>query len=385
MADTGRSPVQIREAGLLFPNIYNKIALCHWCLTMDIETSLALKIPIKQGESIRQWLLNLDLIRKDLKIKKNKNYLYIPIKKNISDTKFSYEVIELSFEKQPIKISQYQDLVSLPEELKTLLPTSFDIIGDIIVLKLPDPLQPYTSQIGKSLLKTHSHVKTVCSIDAVKGTYRTRPVTIIAGDKKTDTTHMEYGLSFEVDVSKTYFSPRLATERYRVASLVQPHEVVFDMFTGVAPFPLMIAKFAHPKTILGIDINPDAIQLAKRNIQNNHFNTTIEVLQEDAQNAAKVLDSLQLIPDRIIMNLPFEAFHFFPIALSLVKHQTIIHYYDMLKEEDIEKRKQQLCTIAQKQGRILDDFFIHRIKTYAPHEFYIGFDITAKRITADVA
>ena len=57
----------------------------------------------------------------------------------------------------------------------------------------------------------------------------------------------------------------------------------------------------------------------------------------------------------------------------------------MLKEKDIKKRKQQLCTIAQKQGMILGDFSVHRIKTYAPHEFYIGIDITAKRNTADVA
>ena len=352
---------------------------------MDTETSLAVKIPKKQGESIRQYLLNRDLIRKDLKIKRNTNYLYIPIKKKISDPLLSYEYQQIAFEKQPQKIAQYQDMVSLPNDLYDLLPSSFDIIGDIIVIKLSEALQPYASQIGESLLATHAQVNTVCSTDAVTGMFRTRTVTVIAGDKKTKTTHMEYGIHFEVDVSTTYFSPRLATERYRIASQVQPHELVFDMFTGVAPFPLMIAKFAHPKQIIGIDINKEAVLLAEKNIQRNHFDTLIHVYKEDAQNANKFLHELDFIPHRILMNLPFQSFRFFPIALSLIKQQAIIHYYEILKEEYINERKQQLSTIALEHGILLKEICINNIKTYAPHEFYIGFDITAKRMTADVA
>ena len=60
-------------------------------------------------------------------------------------------------------------------------------------------------------------------------------------------------------LKETYFSPRLANERKRITSLVKPGETVVDMFAGVAPFSIMIAKYANPKIIYAIDKNKDAI------------------------------------------------------------------------------------------------------------------------------
>jgi tRNA (guanine37-N1)-methyltransferase len=256
------------------------------------------------------------------------------------------------------------------------LPTSYDIIGAIILIKLPKTLLRYKTKIGESLLQAHTNIRTVCLINPVSGEFRTREITIIAGEKQTRTTHTEYGLSFTVDVKKTYFSPRLASERRRVAQLVKPGETVVDMFAGVAPFSIMIARFAAPKVVYAIDKNRDAVKLAQQNVKQNHVLETVEVISADAKDIKKILSKKT---DRIIMNLPFSAYTFFPVALSISASMVTIHYYDILSEDEIEKRISALKKIAKKQSYTFTYVAVHKIKSYAPREFYIGLDITATK------
>ena len=84
--------------------------------------------------------------------------------------------------------------------------------------------------------------------------------------------------------------------------------------------------------------------------------------------------------DQIIMNLPFSAYKFFKYALNIANNICIIHYYDMLKEDEIGKRVEFLKKIAIDNGFFLEGLDIHKIKTYAPREFYICIDITAKKM-----
>ncbi len=63
----------------------------------------------------------------------------------------------------------------------------------------------------------------------------------------------------------------------------------------------------------------------------------------------------------------------------------MIHYYNIVKEENIEKRVNSLKKISEKQNFKLVKLNVKKIKTYAPRVFYIGIDITAQKIDADVA
>ncbi|HDQ16253.1 MAG TPA: tRNA (guanine-N1)-methyltransferase, partial [Bacteroidetes bacterium] len=202
-------------------------------------------------------------------------------------------------EKKP---KSYKELVSMPEKLKEKLPTSYDVVGDIILIKLDNALLEHKNEIGNSLLNIHKNVKTVCLIEPVSGEYRTRNVEVIAGENKTETVHKEYGLKFYVDVEKTYFSPRLANERMRITKLVKKDEIIADMFTGVAPFPIMIAKKSNPKIIYGIDKNKYAIEYAKKNVVANNLLDKIELICRDSKNVKKIVREKNA--DRIIMNHP---------------------------------------------------------------------------------
>jgi tRNA (guanine37-N1)-methyltransferase len=277
------------------------------------------------------------------------------------------------------KPKSYKELLNIPDTLKNKLPTSYDVIGNILLLKLDPELTCFKSEIGNTLLKVNKNIKTVCLTKPIKGELRTRDMEIISGEKSTETIHKEFGLRFKVDVKKTYFSPRLANERKRVAELVKDGEIVLDMFAGVAPFSIMIAKYAKPKIVYAFDKNKDAVRYANDNVKINNVLDKVEVIHTDAKKSEEILNQKGVKANRIIMNLPFSSYLFFENALKLVADSCTIHYYDILKEDDIDERINDLKKLANKSKINLAKFDIRKIKTYAPREFYIGVDITAKK------
>ena len=282
----------------------------------------------------------------------------------------------MSREKRP---KSYKEIIKIPKELIDYLPTSFDVIGDIALVKIPENLLDYKKEIGKSFLKAYKNIKTVCNISPVSGELRTRSIEIIVGEEKTETIHKEYGASFKVDVEKTYFSPRLANERKKIADQVKKDEIIVDMFAGVAPFPVVIAKHAGPKAIYAIEKNKDAVDFAKENIKINKLLDKIEIIKGDAKNTYEILSKKKVKADRIIMNLPFSAYLFFEEALKIAKKECIIHYFDFLTAEELDERKVYLNEIAVNNSIQITNMFCEKVKSYSPREFYIRIDITVKK------
>src|SRR5207245_7358775 len=135
---------------------------------------------------------------------------------------------------------------------------AFDQVGHIIILKIQDSLVPKKKTIGKVLLEK---VKTAKSVfyqsSPVSGDFRTRKLELLAGEDNTQTEYKEHGCRFKVDVEKTFFSPRLSTERQRIADLISDGETVINMFGGIGMFSIVAArrKKCH---VYNIDINPFA-------------------------------------------------------------------------------------------------------------------------------
>ncbi len=346
---------------------------------MPLKKAKCIRVPIKDGEDVRKYLSENNFLREDLKISKDDKFIYFPLKDDPSLSELKdYSFIGREFQQNLKKVTSYKDLLrSLPENLKNDLPTSFDIIGDIALIKLSGELLNHKTEIGKALLNSNKHIKVVCLIDPVEGELRTRPVEIIAGEKRTKTTHKEYGLDINLDIERTYYSPRLAQERKRVSNLVEDNERIVDMFAGVAPFSIMIAKNANPKMIYAIDKNKDAIEFAKQNVKRNKVLDKIELICSDAKSIPNIVNGKA---DRIIMNLPFSAYKFFDVALEIANDCCVIHYYDIIKEEKIDERTGYLKKIAKNQNFTLSNLVINRIKTYAPREFYMCIDITAEKM-----
>jgi tRNA (guanine37-N1)-methyltransferase len=230
----------------------------------------------------------------------------------------------------------------LSEKENEELFSAFDQIGEIIIVRIPDSLLTKKKIIGEKLLE---QVKTARSVfyqsSSVEGDFRTRNLEIIAGEDNTVTEYKEFGCRFTVDVEKAFFSPRLSTERDRIANLVQEGEIVINMFGGVGMFSIIAAK--RKKCIVyNIDINPIAANLCEKNIGLNKLSGKIISLQGDA--AQIIEEQLKDKGDRILMLLPERSDEFLSSAISATKNNGIIHYYSHVHAD----KKSQAAKLSEK-------------------------------------
>jgi len=337
--------------------------------------SKALKVPLRHAEEARRYLQLQDALRHDLAITKDDTFIYFPLKQPMEGCPFGTSV-DHDFANRQERVKSYQDIVAVPVALQPLLPSSFDVVGTIALIKIPEELEAYTKGIGEAMLRANPHLSTICQIDPVAGELRTRGCRVIAGERSTETLYQEHGVRLWIDVASVYFSPRLSTERRRVAGLVKDGECVVDLFAGAAPFSIMIAKFAHPRIVYALDKNPAAVVYARRNVLSNQVNDIVEVIEGDAKDAGSLIPEKA---DRVIMNLPFLAYEFFPTALSIAADTCTFHYYDILSEDAFEQRWQQLSKIAVTAGFAVTRGTFRKIKSYSAREFYIGLDVTATK------
>jgi tRNA (guanine37-N1)-methyltransferase len=211
---------------------------------------------------------------------------------------------------------------------------AFDQIGNIIILRIPDSLLSKRKIIGEVLLEK---VKTAKSVyyqsSPVEGDYRIRKVELLAGEDKTETEYKEHGCRFKIDVEKTFFSPRLSTERERIADLIKDGETVINMFGGVGMFSIVAAK-KKKCHVYNIDINPYAAKLCTENILLNKLKGTVESIEGDA---TKIIEERLLeTGDRVLMLLPERSDEFLNSAIQSAKKNAVIHYYCHIHAEKKE-------------------------------------------------
>jgi tRNA (guanine37-N1)-methyltransferase len=220
---------------------------------------------------------------------------------------------------------------SLAAEEAECVCSSFDIIGNAVIIKIPEALIPKRSLIGKTILDEIKHVKSVfAQVSSVKGDYRLRGLEHIAGEKNTLVEYKEHGCKFKVDLNNTYFSPRLSTERLRIANLVSDYEVVTNMFAGVGTYSIIIAKIHRNCKVFNIDMNPVAVDLSNYNSSLNGVESRVISMLGDASDI--IHTKIRLQADRILMPLPEKAFEFADSAVQALKDDGgIIHYFAHIK------------------------------------------------------
>jgi len=320
-----------------------------------------------RAEPIRRKLMEKGILRRELQIRSDKKSVYFPISQRI-DLGFPVETAE--FKETDEQVTDYRVLVDIPDEFRQLLPSSYDTLGTIAIVKMADEVAPFAKQIGQAIIATQKAIKTVCLDAGVVDQFRTRNVKVVAGEKTTETVHREYGMVFKIDVAKAFFSPRLATERDIVAKQVQTGETVIDMFAGVGPFSIMIARTRRPKVVYAIDVNPDAISLMKENLTLNKVESVRPILG-DAREEIAGLDKA----DRIIMNLPHQASDFVADAIKALKAGGIIHYYEIIEDSKLGERLDQIANTARSEGRVMKELARRKVKSYSPTMNFYGLDL----------
>ncbi len=313
-----------------------------------------IRVPKNRGEQARRELIDLRVIDKDLKIKREDDDVLIPVLMYIE----GYENGVGDFEELIIDRS--------PAEILGFSP-AYEQIGDIAII---DRHEPHAQKVAQVLLK-QNRIKTVLQAEtSVIGEYRTRSVSILAGEKRTETLYRENDCRYLLDLSKVYFTPRLSTERVRIADQIQDGDKVVDMFAGVGPFSILIAKRSPGAHVIAIDKNPDAVRYLKENVKLNRVKN-VEIREGDARDAVKDISGA----DHVIMNLPHNAIGFLDAAFGVVKNGGVIHFYAISHEDDLfDGLLKKIEAAAVLSGFHIVPLDKRIVRPYAPYQFNICID-----------
>ncbi|MGY5874335.1 MAG: class I SAM-dependent methyltransferase family protein [Candidatus Thorarchaeota archaeon] len=342
-----------------------------------------LKVPDKQGETYRRGLIEVDLLDCEHRIIADEGFLFFPLSTDINEDDLQ-EILQRPIFEMGRRMFEY--VITGPKTLAEafkgdlkdteleLLPRAYDLIGDIAVLEIPKELAEHEVRIGSKFLEIHSNFSTVLAKHgAISGTTRVREYKLLAGENRTHTIHTEYGCRIAVDLAKAYFSPRLLEEHHRIAKQVENNELVVDMFTGVGPFALHIAKRCKAK-VTAIDINPEGIELLRKSIKLNKLVGSILPVVADAHQ--HVPKNYNRSVDRIIMNHPSGASDFVSDACHALRDGGVIHYYDFLGGSSPEEELTKLITkLVEQAGREVTEIHkTRRVRDSAPYEFQMVAD-----------
>ncbi len=351
-----------------------------------LQESVSLRIPKKQGEYAIQLLTKLKLLNRKLAPQIVDDVLHVPLSREPQpeerrqlDKALGKQ--SLSHEKFPPRsqtVGSLEQVLAqkLPSSIIPLVSKSFDIIGDIAIIELSPPAELYEKSIAEALMKVHKNVKTVYSkAGPITDNLRLRPLHHVLGADRTETTHKELGCRFKIDISKAFFSPRLSAEHKRVAEQVRPGECVVDMFAGVGPFSILIAKRLNDVQVHAIDTNPEAAKLIEENARMNKVQGRIKVWSGDAR--VVVHDNLSNIATRVIMNHPSQAREFLePAYKALRRDGGILHYYTFAEGLDSESnaRKELAAALDNSGWKIEKTIETHKVRGVAPMKWQIAID-----------
>ncbi len=298
-----------------------------WCM----------RVNARKGEEMRQALSGEGALDRTLKPRVDGNALLIPI------VDWREGAQRCAFDPNP-------ERPALPRH---------DMIGGIAVM------QEHDKDGAARILASRPSLHTVLYPGSeVGGEFRTRRFDVLAGMPTTQTHVMEYGHRFTIDLSAAYFSPRLATERQRITSLVQKGEAVLDMFAGVGPFAITLAD--HAALVVASDINPDAIGLMLENCAKNRIRNVLPVLAD----ARHLADIIPWQFDRIVMNLPKSGESFLPDAFRLCKAGGMIHFYALVSVEGEHRER-----ITGLGGDVAAEKVV---RSYSPAQWHAVYDIRKK-------
>jgi|TARA_B110000263_G_scaffold224123_1_gene214303 tRNA (guanine37-N1)-methyltransferase len=254
--------------------------------------------------------------------------------------------------------------LKLPLELRNIAPRAFDIFGSMAIIKINDEVMKHSDIISKTLLDSNPNIDRVALDMGVKGEFRIRELVMIQGKSNFIAIHKENGLKIKLDVSKVYFSPRLAMERKRIVDAAVEGEHILDAFAGASPFSVGLAKKGCKLT--SVDSNPEAEKWSHENFELNGIrNESYRFITSKIEDIIQDLD----IYDRIIMNNPTNPLPYLEGLSSLLKQNGFIHLYKIVEKDAEFKIENHL----KSDFKCVSKRVVH---PYSPQSSMMAFDIT---------
>lgn len=258
----------------------------------------------------------------------------------------------------------------IPKKDLLLLRASFDVVGDIAILEIPDELESKSKIIANTLLKLVKNINVVMAKVGIRyGKYRRQRLKVIAGEDRFTTVHKESGCVFHLDVRHCYFSPRLSNERLRITSLVKD-ESVLVVGSGIGVYPIVIAKHKNPKNIVGIEHNNIAHGYSLKNITVNKVD--VQAIQGD------IFKTALPVFDRIIIPAPHDGLSLLVPSLKFAKKKhCLAHVYGFAS--DFELFANDVVSVCKGHGFSAKVWDVVKCGQNKPRTYRVCADVVIKK------
>ena len=248
------------------------------------------------------------------------------------------------------------------------IPKSYQIIGDIILIKNSD------KEMAEKIMEKFPRIKTVAEMQRIEGELRKPKIHVIKSrvkKEKTITIHREHGILYKLDVKKVMFSKGNLNERKRLIEKIGKNEIVIDMFAGIGYFSLGIAK--RCKKLYAIEKNMDAFNFLKENIELNKIKNIIPI--NDDNRKVKLEKA-----DRVLMGYLPGTEKFLDAAFGFLKNKGIIHFHNTYNEKELWKKpEEEIKKAGERNGFKIKILEKRQVKSFAPRIYHIVMDIEAEK------
>ena len=279
------------------------------------------------------------------------------------------------------------------------LPRSYEVQGDILIVKIEDEVQEFGEMIADAMLTQLPNIRLVCADLGVKGEYRVRELQPLASRDGTVTTRTrikENGYLLWVDPSAVYFSARLSNERVetlaaakQLRTLLGQPLVACDPYAGVGPsMGALLSEFDLVSGCLVGDLNPDAFDLLELNLEH------LVSRRKDSQgNPPAPLHPMEVAccdalawpldvknigtVDLLLVNLPHHSIEHVPALLPLLKtnQTTILRGWAIVERSTIPEKEIEIQASISSLGGAIEQFTFKEVKGFSTTKSFMCFEV----------
>ena len=313
-------------------------------------------------------------MRKDVRIIEQGEFVLLPLTDRVDQSVIEREKLEIADgyprerECHRAPFDTIKEELALPKEMADLLPFKWEMLGDVLIVKFPEPLRPQLKRIARAYAVELGAKTVLDERGYIDGVFRTPRTETVFGSV-TETLHREGPILYKLDAARLMFSSGNFDEKKRMAELDCTGETVVDMFAGIGYFTLPLAKLAHAKRVIACEINPLAHSYLRQNLLLNGVESVVETYLGD--NRTLPYDD---VADRIIMGYIGSTEASLPKALRLIKKGGTIHYHDVCSIDEIPGKMVDAFAKAA-AGRRFEVLRVKEVKAYAPCKSHMVIDV----------
>lgn len=343
--------------------------------------TLAVKVQKRFGERVRSILYEENFLNRAFQIRVSDDYLEIPVRSDLPEhilkaiTPYDIQFVELVEPKaRNIPAEPFEEIearLDLPAHLKKLLPRKWELIGNVLILKLHEDLEPHREDLAAVYAAVLGAGTVLQELSGITGITRKPDMEVIYGSS-TVTIHTENSIKYKLDAKELMFSSGNISERLRMAELDCRDEVIVDMFAGIGYFSLPLAVYGKPRRVISCEINPVSFEYLKQNIDLNGVSDRVEPLLGDCRKTAPTNTA-----DRLVMGLIKDTASFLPVALKVLKTRGgIIHFHHTCPADNIPAEPLTHIENAARGTNFKVELLNSiKIKSYAPGISHVVLDV----------